>query len=112
MFADHPRCFADLDRLCVVSSNVQAGDEFRGRAATDVQYSSGLLGRAEKDKQGGWWRTQEPVRKTEYSRSNGGYKGVASGKTVTTATSVSYTHLCKGCLAWACGWGPVILNSV
>ena len=24
IFADRPRCFADLDRLCVVSSTVQA----------------------------------------------------------------------------------------
>ena len=30
------------------SSTVQAGDESRGRAATDVQYSSGLLGRAKR----------------------------------------------------------------
>ena len=64
IFADRPRCFADLDRLCVVSSTVQAGDESRGRASTDVQYSSGLLGRAKKDKHGGWRRTQETVRKT------------------------------------------------
>ena len=51
---------------------VQAGDESRGRAAKDVQYSSSLVGRAKKDKHGGWWRTQETVRTTEYSGSNGG----------------------------------------
>ena len=54
IFTDRPRCFADLDRLCVVSSTVQAGVESRGRTATDVQYSSGSLGRAKKDKHGGW----------------------------------------------------------
>ena len=52
VFADRPRCFADLYRLCVVSNTVRAGDEYRGRAATDVQYSSGSLGRATKDKHG------------------------------------------------------------
>ena len=74
IFADRPRCFADLYRLCVVSKNVQAGDESRGRAATDVQYSSGLLERAKNDEHGGWWRTQETVRTSEYSGSNVGYK--------------------------------------
>ena len=63
-------------------------DRSRGRAVKDVQYSSGLLGRAKKDKHGGWWGTQETVRKTEYSGSNGGYKGMASEKTVTTVTVV------------------------
>ena len=87
IFADRPRCFADLCRLCVVSNTVRAGDESRGRGATDVQYSSDSLGRATKDKHGGWRKTQETVRKTEYSGSNGGYKGVASEKTVTTATA-------------------------
>ena len=38
IFAERPRCFADLYRLCVVSNTVRAGDEYRGRAATDVQY--------------------------------------------------------------------------
>ena len=71
----------------MVSNTVQAGDESRGRAATDVQYSSGPLGRAKKDKHGGWRRTQETVRKTEYSGSNGGYKGVTSEKTVATVTA-------------------------
>ena len=87
VFADPPRCFADLDRWCAHARKVQENDESRGRAAKDVQYSSSLLGRAEKDKHGGRWRTQETVRKTEYSGSNGGYKGVASEKTVTTATA-------------------------
>ena len=87
VFSDPPRCFADLDRWCAHARRVQANDESRGRAAKDVQYSSGLLGRAKKDKYGGWRGTQETVRKTEYSGSNGGYKGVASEKTVTTATA-------------------------
>ena len=65
--------------LDVYKRQVQEIDESRGRDATDAQCSSGSLGRA-KDKHGGW-------RKTEYSGSNGGYKGVASEKTVTTATA-------------------------
>ena len=40
-----------------------------------------------KDKHGGWRRTQETVRKTEYSGSNGCYKGVTSEKTVATVTA-------------------------
>ena len=63
IFVDSPRCFADLERLCVVSRTVKEVDESRGRAATDAQYSSGLLGRSKKDKHGGWRRTQETVRK-------------------------------------------------
>ena len=75
--------------MCIRDSSrtVQEVDESRGRDAADVQYSSGLLGRGKKDKHGGWRRTQETVRKPEYSGSNGGYKGVASEKTVTTATA-------------------------
>ena len=87
MFADRPRCFADLDRLCLVSRTVQAMDESRERAARGDPYSSSPLERAKNDEHGGWWRTQETVRKTEYSRSNGGYEGVARGKMVTTATA-------------------------
>ena len=30
IFAERPRCFADLARLCVVSNTVRAGDEYRG----------------------------------------------------------------------------------
>ena len=45
------------------------------------------LGRAKKDKHGGWRKTQETVRKTEYSRKDGGYKGVASEKAVATVTA-------------------------
>ena len=80
IFAERPRCFADLCRLCVVSNTVRAGDEYRGRGATDVQYSSGSLGRAKKDKHGG-------CRKAEYSEGNGGYRGVASERTVATVTA-------------------------
>ena len=87
IFADRPRCFADLERLCVVSRTVQEVDESRGRDATDVQYSSGSSGRSKNDKHGGWRRTQETVRRPEYSRSDGGYRGLASVKTVTTATA-------------------------
>ena len=75
VFADHPRCFADLDRLCVISIRVQASDEPRERAARGDPYSSGSLWRAKNDKHGGWWRTRETVRKTEYFRSNESYKG-------------------------------------
>ena len=89
--ADRPRCFADLEQLCVVSRTVQEVDESRGRDATDVQYSSGSSGRAKKGKHGGWRRTQETVRKPEYSRSDGGYKGVASEKTVTTHAFIRVT---------------------
>ena len=74
---------ADL-KLRNIKTRLEAGDEYWGRADTDVQYSSGPVGRAKKDKHGGW-------RKTEYSGGNGGYKGVATEKTV--ATAVSYTHL-------------------
>ena len=87
VFADRPRCFADLERLCVVSRTVQEIDESRGRDAKDVQYSSGSLERAKNGKHGSRRRTQETVRKPEYFGSNGGYKGVASEKTVTTATA-------------------------
>ena len=36
VFADRPRCFADLDRLCVVSRTVQAIDESRDQAVNDL----------------------------------------------------------------------------
>ena len=71
----------------MVSRTVQEVDESRGREAKDVQYSSGSSGRAKRDKHGGWRRTQETVRKPEYSGSDGGYKGVAREKTVTTAAA-------------------------
>ena len=64
VFADRPRCFADLDRLCVVSRTVQARDESRERAARGDPYLSGSLERAKDDKHGGWWRIQETARKT------------------------------------------------
>ena len=85
VFAEPPRSFADLDRWCAHARTVRVNDESRGRAAKDVQYSSGSLGSTKEDKHGGWRRTQETARKTEYSGSNGGYKGVVSEKTETTA---------------------------
>ena len=60
-FADRPRCFADLERLCVLSGTVKEVDESRGKEATDVQYSSGSSGRAKRDKHGGRRRTQETL---------------------------------------------------
>ena len=59
VFADRPRCFADLDRLYVVSRTVQAMDESQDRAAKDDQDSSSSLERAKNDKHGGWGRTRE-----------------------------------------------------
>ena len=86
----------DLDRLCLVSSTVQANDESRGRAARGNPYSRSPLERAKNDEYGGWWRTQGMVRKTEYSGSNGGYKGVASEKTVATAQKTKKYEINRG----------------
>ena len=42
VFAERPHCFADLDRLCVMSRNIQANDESRGpMVARDPNYRTG-----------------------------------------------------------------------
>ena len=39
VFAERPRCFTDLDRLCVMSRNIQVNDESRGpMVARDPNY--------------------------------------------------------------------------
>ena len=78
-----PVSYTHLD---VYKRQVQASDESRERAARDDQDSRSSLERAKNDKLGGWWKTQETGRKTEYFRSNESYKEAASEKTVATVT--------------------------
>ena len=42
VFAEHPRCFADLDRLCVMSKAIQLNDECRGQGvARNLEFGGG-----------------------------------------------------------------------